>query len=215
MIRALLLCAALCFLVRGFCVRGFAAQSSGAHFEQDTDTDLMRAVESAPEEQLLGALQAAHARFIERIDAFELVPAEDLMRAMHARSHAGWSAESLSLLLGRADRFDEARLVLDEQLARTDPASPEHGALMQARALASLGAGHEARARRELGAALVHGSPDAAVVLARLALSSGQPERARVVARALLGHDPAPSWALRAWGISMLQPSEDPLSSPR
>lgn len=173
-----------------------------------SDAQLIQRVETATDADRSQALNQAFARFIERVDAYELERAEALIRTMHERELAAWSAESFSMLLGRADRFDEARRVLDAQLAR-DVTEKQRQTLLKTRALSTLGAGHIDRARRELGAALLHGSSDAAVVLSRLALSAGQLDRARCLSRAELSREPAPAWALRSWGLSMLPPVGD------
>lgn len=176
--------------------------------QEPTDARLIAAVETATGEEYGPALNQAFTRFVERVEAFDLERAEALVRALHERDRGAWSAESLSMLLGRADRFDEARRVLDDQLLRT-PAGESRNALLKTRALSTLGAGHTEQARRELGAALLHGSSDAAVVLSRLALSAGELERARVLSRPQLALDPAPAWALRSFGLSMLPPAGD------
>ena len=175
--------------------------------QEPTDAQLITAVETATGDRYGPALNQAFARFLERVEGFELDRAEYLIRAMHLRDQGAWSAESYSMLLGRADRFEEARRVLDEQLERT-PAGDGRNALLKTRALNTLGAGYVDRARRELGAALLQGSSDGAVVLGRLALSAGRFDRARVLSRPQLELDPAPAWALRSWGLSMLPLTE-------
>lgn len=172
------------------------------------DTELISRVRDTRGAERPAALNAAFARFVERIDAYELDAAEALIRAMHEREHASWSAESYSMLLGRADRFDEARRILDEQIERSTT-DEERRALLETRALSTLGAGHIDLARREFGVAMLLGSSDAAVVLGRLALSAGRLERARCISRVQLSEQPAPAWAMRAWGLSMLPPAGD------
>jgi hypothetical protein len=173
-----------------------------------TDAQLIERVQTASDAERSDALNSAFARFIDRIDAYELEAAEALILGMHTRELASWSAESLSMLLGRADRFDEARRVLDAQLAR-EITEEQRRALLKTRALSTLGAGHIDLARREFGAALLHGSSDAAVVLGLIALSEGRLDRARCLSRTQLLREPAPAWALRSWGLSMLPPAGD------
>lgn len=172
-----------------------------------SDADWIELVRTAQGDDYGPALQGAFARFKDRVDAYEMQPAEALMRAMHECAHGDWSAEGLSLVLARQGRYDASREVLAEQRERTDdPAA--RAVLTQAMALRALGAGRDDVARRELGAAYAAGNDDAGVVLALLALSAGRRDRTRAVSRALVADEPRPAWALRAWGLSMLPPSD-------
>ncbi|MCA8980376.1 MAG: hypothetical protein H6831_06365 [Planctomycetes bacterium] len=173
-----------------------------------TDAEWVERIATAQGDDYGPTLNAAFERFMQHVDALRMDRAEVLMRAMHDRAHGGWSAESLAMVMVRQGRYDEARALLTEQLATVDDPT-ERAALLQARALHALGRGEDAVARRDLGAALLLGSSDAEVVLALLALSHGELERARVTSRALLARDPAPAWALRSWGLSMLPPAGD------
>lgn len=174
--------------------------------QSPSDAECIERVQSAEGEELQSALQSAYAKFMEHIDAFELDRAEPLIRAMHARVLADWSAVNYSLLLGRADRFAEARSVLSDQMDRATSLEAR-AELHQIRALSTLGSGRTAEARREMGASLLNGSSDAAIVLGWLAISAGETDRARCLARAQLASDPAPAWALRTFGLSMLPPA--------
>jgi len=205
-----------CLFTLTLCAGQTAEQGSAPAAEVDSqvdglsDLDLIQAVDQATDEGLGATLRPAFDRFIERVDDFRLEQAEALIAVMHRRSQASWSAQSLATLLGRADRFDDAFAALDDQLTRT-PYGPERKELIKARALLTLGAGDVTRSKRELGAALIEGSSDAGVVLGFLAISEGQLDRARTLSRALLKLDPAPAWARRSWGLSMLPPSANSL----
>lgn len=172
-----------------------------------TDAEWIERVATAQGDDYGPTLQGAYERFRERVDAYDMQAAEALAVALHDRAHGDWSAEGLSLVLSRRGRYDASRAVLTEQLERVaDPA--RRAVLVQALALRALGAGRDDLARRELGAAYAAGNDDAGVVLALLALTAGERDRTRTVSRALIVDEPRPAWALRAWGLSMLPPSD-------
>jgi tetratricopeptide (TPR) repeat protein len=167
------------------------------------DRALTRALEGLPAAQVAEVYGPAYQRYVALADSYQTERALVLARALHARAQALWSAINLANSLRRTGRFDEARAVLTEQLERTRD-DPDRAELLQARALVAAAAGWRGRERDDLGAALAHGSVDAAVVLGRLALSEGHPGRARAVFRSVLREDPPQAWALRGWGLSML-----------
>ncbi|MBI5431945.1 MAG: hypothetical protein HZA52_03835 [Planctomycetes bacterium] len=166
-------------------------------------------LEDAARESALTAAQAALAYevWVAAADALRIDEALSIGRNLHARSHATWSAISLALTTMRAGLADECDAVLAAQLAITPREnSGDLAALWDHRGIASLGAGWEQPGRFALGRAVLHGSTDGAVVLARLDLAAGEFERARAGFRAALIENPASDWARRGWGLSLLPP---------
>lgn len=162
---------------------------------------------SAPQGELPAVLQAAFAEFLESVRTYELEVARHLAEGMHARAGAPWSAMSLALVSTRAGDSPRAEEVLRHQLSLT-PDGPDRHALLERLGLARLGAGKQASGLGPLGSAYARGSPNAGVVLGRIALREGRRGEARAVFRTLLEQEPPQSWALRGWGLSMLPPVE-------
>ncbi len=164
---------------------------------------LVRALEETSAFGLDECLALAFEEFLNQARAYRMDLALPLAEGMHARARADWSAMSLGLACTRAGLNARAEEVLREQLALSED-GPDQAALMERLGLAYLGAGQEARARRELGAALARGSSNAGVVLGMLSLRQGRPEAARALFRSILDEEPAQSWAHRGWGLSMV-----------
>lgn len=171
---------------------------------------LVLALEQTAEAGLEECLALSYEEFLNQTRAFRMDLALPLAEGMHARAQADWSAMSLGLASTRAGRNARAASVLREQLAVTEE-GPAQASLMERLGLAYLGAGKEALARRELGAALARGSSNAGVVLAMLSLRRGRPEAARALFRSILDEEPAQSWAHRGWGLSMLPGPDEAL----
>jgi tetratricopeptide (TPR) repeat protein len=148
-------------------------------------------------------LRLAYEEFMNQTGAFRLDLALPLAEAMHSTAGASWSAMCLALSSTRAGHSERAREVLAKQLERT-PDGPPRYELLERLGLAHLGAGREQEARKFLGAAFARGSANAGVVLGRIDLDGGRPERARAIFRSLLDEEPSISWARRGWGLSML-----------
>lgn len=160
----------------------------------------------------LGARQVelAFQVWITAADAFRFDAALAIGRNLHARSRATWSAISLSLSLMRAGLPEEGDQILAAQIAAAAQSPADLAALWDQRGIAALGAGWERRARTDLGMALLNGSTDAAVVLARLDLAAGRIDAARLGFRGVLYENPQSDWARRGWGLSLLPPSALP-----
>lgn len=133
-------------------------------------------------------------------DAGELEDAAVLQVALHERVRADWSAINASITLVRLGRSLEAELLLAEH----EPQALARGDVANHRGLAAMGLGDAAAARRHFGRALVAGSRDAGLSLARLDLVEGAPDRARAGFRPSVD-DPQPhAWGLRGWGLTLL-----------
>jgi len=137
---------------------------------------------------------------VEAAEDLRLEAAIAVQQPLHDRVGEEWSAFNLSLSLRRMGLYQRADRVLEEQLEKGPSAD-----LYSQRGLNSLGSGNEKRSRTYLGAALARGSADAAVILARLDLASNRMESARSGFRAVLAEDPGNAWALRGWGITLIQ----------
>jgi len=133
--------------------------------------------------------------------ALRLEPALAIQRRLHELVQADWSAMDLALTLNRLEGAAAADPVLEQQIAR----SPAPAELWAQRGIYWLGAQNEARARDCLGHALAYGSTDAAVVLAREDLARGRLRAARTGFRALLLDERPSPWALRGFGVSLLE----------
>jgi hypothetical protein len=155
-------------------------------------------------------LELAFQTWIEAANAFRFDAALAIGRNLHARAHATWSAISLSLSLMRAGLPEEGDQVLAAQIAQTIETPADLAALWDQRGIAALGAGWERRARTDLGMALLNGSTDGAVVLARMDLAAGRIDAARLGFRGVLYENPQSDWARRGWGLSLLPPSALP-----
>lgn len=171
------------------------------------DVELLRELAAVPAAELQPWLVRGHERLVELARAGDPGVALPIAEALFARAPAAWSADSLSLTLSRLGEHDRARAVLGPIL-ETTPVGPEREALLQRRALASLGAGDREAALVDLGAGLAEGSVDAAAVLGMLALREGRVQRARRLFRGILTvtppGDPRQAWARRGWGLTML-----------
>lgn len=153
--------------------------------------------------QLARAYELGFEEFMNQVRAYHMEEALPLAEALHASATAGWSASCLALASTRTGAFGRAREVLQTQLARTAPGELR-ASLQERLGLASLGAGRERQARRELGSAFAWGSSNAGVVLGKLALEAGRLPEARAVFRGVLEGEPSQSWARRGWALSML-----------
>lgn len=138
---------------------------------------------------------------LDEAQALRLEPARAIQQRLHELVQADWSAMDLALTLNRLEGAAAADPVLEAQIAR----SPAPAELWAQRGIYWLGAQHEARARDCLGHALAYGSTDAAVVLAREDLARGRTRAARAGFRALLLDERPSPWALRGFGISLLE----------
>lgn len=98
----------------------------------------------------------------------------------------------------------------DRRAAASDESQAAHYGLTLARV--ALATGDELGARAAAGAALVLGSPDAAVLLGRLALARGEPDAARVVARAWVEGRAERDFPGALWALSLLPPGFPPPS---
>ena len=110
--------------------------------------------------------------------------------------------------------YDGADEVLAAQMALGE-GSPD---LASQRGLNALGGGREAEALEHLAVALARGSDDAAVILARLDLARGRMRDARAGFRALISRPEPGAWAIRGWGVSLVETPLEPrstLQSPR
>ncbi|MCC6406322.1 MAG: hypothetical protein IT453_04080, partial [Planctomycetes bacterium] len=166
-------------------------------------------LEDAAREPALATDQAqlAYEVWVDAAEALRFDEALAIGRNLHARSLATWSAISLALTTMRAGLPDECDAVLEAQIAVTPrESSGDLAALWDHRGIAAIGAGWEQPGRFALGRAVLHGSTDGAVVLARLDLAAGEVERARAGFRAALIENPASDWARRGWGLSLLPP---------
>jgi hypothetical protein len=172
---------------------------------------LMVALESVAADALPACLELSFEEFLNQTRAFQFELALPLAEAMHRRARAPWSASSLALAATRSGSPAEAQAVLREQLD-LDLDREDRTNLLERIGLASLAAGEQDRARRELGAAFTRGSANAGVVLGRMDLQEGHLRRSRAIFRSLLDRDQGQSWARRGWGLSMLP--RGPLSAP-
>jgi hypothetical protein len=142
------------------------------------------------------------------VDAAESLRFDEALaigRNLHRRAHATWSAISLALTTMRAGLADECDGLLADQIARTT-LQADLAVLWDHRGIAALGAGWESAGRFALGRAVLHGSSDAAAVLARLDLAAGRIAAARAGFRAALIENPASDWSRRGWALSLLPP---------
>ena len=158
------------------------------------------AMRVTPEEWKPDRISSVYRVGVEAAEDLRLEDAIAVQQPLHDRIGEEWSAFNLALSLRRLGLYQRADRVLEEQIEKSPSAD-----LYSQRGLNSLGAGNEKRSRAYLGAALARGSADAAVILARLDLASHRMESARSGFRAVLAEDPGNAWALRGWGISLIQ----------
>jgi hypothetical protein len=149
-------------------------------------------------------LDLAYRVWVDAADELRYDDALAIGRNVHARARATWSAISLALTTMRAGLPEECDGVLAAQIERARDNPADLAVLWDHRGIAALGAGWDSPARFALGRALLHGSTDAAVVLARLDLAVGKLDNARVGFRAVLIENPASDWARRGWGLTLL-----------
>jgi hypothetical protein len=135
-------------------------------------------------------------------DAYELELALSILRPLHARVEADWSAFNLALTLQKLGAADAADSIYAKLLQKTPRA--RQGSIWGQRGILALGAGHGVSGRARLGHALALGDPDAAAVLARESLARHNLGSARNGFRAALARNQAHPWALRGWGLSVL-----------
>lgn len=139
--------------------------------------------------------------------------AERIARAVHRRRDNAESASRLARILCVRGEHAEARNWLDRGLSA--PANDaERARLLFERARVSNGQGHALEQMHDLGAALAAGSDGAALALAEIALSRGEPATARRLSQALLADDPTNEDALEAWGLGLLPPFTAPTRAP-
>jgi hypothetical protein len=138
---------------------------------------------------------------LDEAQALRLEPARAIQQRLHELVRADWSAMDLALTLNRLEGAAASDPVLEEQIARSHAPAE----LWAQRGIYWLGAQNEARARDCLGHALAYGSSDAALVLAREDLARGRTRAARAGFRALLLDERPSPWALRGFGISLLE----------
>jgi len=133
-------------------------------------------------------------------EASELELAAELQVALHTAVLADWSAVNAAITLGRLGRSESAEELLAAQELRTR----EPGDIANHRGLVAQGRGDTASARRHFARALVSGSRNAGLSLARMDLEAGELDRARVGFRPGVD-DPVPhDWALRGWALTLL-----------
>lgn len=161
-----------------------------------------------------GLSRLAFDTWVAAAERLDLDDALAIGRSLHERSRATWSAISLALSLMRAGAIDEADAVLAQQIARTTEPRGDLAAMWDHRGIVALGAGRERHGRRCLGRALLLGSVDAGVVLARLDLAQGRGDTARVAFRGALLDDSRSDWARRGWGLSLLPVAPQAPGSP-
>lgn len=131
----------------------------------------------------------------------DLALAAELQMALHARVRADWSAINAAITLVALGRADEA----ESLLAAHEPGAGAPGDIANHRGLAAMGRGDVGAARRHFARALVSGSRDAGLSLARLDLVAGHVDRARAGFRPSVD-DPEPhAWALRGWSLTLLR----------
>lgn len=131
-----------------------------------------------------------------------------IQRALHARFPEPWAAVGLALTLHRLGETEEADALLAATIERERAAGRPTGELWSSRGLLALGRGEVALGRDHLGRGLAQGSTDAALMLAKLDLDAGRVSAARDALRALVLEPEPSAWALRAWGLSLLEPLE-------
>lgn len=165
-------------------------------------------LEAAPREAPLDGARTelAYEVWVDAAENLRFDEALAIGRNLHSRSHATWSAISLGLTTMRAGLPDEGDAVLAAQIALPSTSAADLAALWDHRGILALGAGYEAPGRFALGRAVLHGSSDAAVVLARLDLAAGRLEAARAGFRAAWIENPGSDWARRGFGLTLLPP---------
>jgi len=147
-------------------------------------------------EELAAANAPGAAALAERLDLLDPSVDRLALRAW-ALAQAGRAPDAEALLRTRqseaADGPDEARLrVLGARIA--------------------LARGDDLAARARLGAALALGSPDAAVLSARLLLASGEGRRARTLARAWIDAPDTRDASAALWALACLAEAPGPSS---
>ncbi len=150
---------------------------------------------------------------VEAANALRYDDALAIQRNLHRRLHEVWSALNLAITDMRAGLVDEGESVLADQIALGTANAEDLAMMWEQRGIASIGAGFETRGRTALGHALMWGSTNALVVLARLDLAAGNDSEARTGFRAALCQNPDSDWARRGFGLSLLPPHTGPLAS--
>jgi len=130
----------------------------------------------------------------------ELERAAELQAALHGNVRADWSAIDAALTLGRIGRGGEADALLAEHEARASFV----GEIANHRGLLARGRGDDRAARGHFGRALVAGSRNASLSLARMDLEAGDGASARIGFRPGVDDAPAHDWALRGWALCLL-----------
>lgn len=149
----------------------------------------------------------AYAEGLRASAAFELELSIDLFQAVYDHTAAGWAQYNLALAQNRAGSLQQADQNLAELLA-SGPAS-EAPSLWSQRGIFAYGSGHDARGRALFGHAIGLGNADASAILAREALARHNHATAKRGFRAALSRNSDHPWALRGWGLSLLDSSDN------
>ncbi|QDU84980.1 hypothetical protein Pla163_21000 [Planctomycetes bacterium Pla163] len=123
-----------------------------------------------------------------------------LQLALHERVGADWSAINATITLMRLGRLDEAAALLLEH----EPRASEPADVANYRGLVAMARADVTAARQHFSRALVHGSRDAGLSLARLDLLTGHPSAARAGFRPSVDDAAPHAWALRGWALTLL-----------
>jgi hypothetical protein len=130
----------------------------------------------------------------------DLADAAALQLALHARVGADWSAINATITLMRLGRLDDAAALLAEHESRAAAAAD----VANYRGLVALACADVTLARRHFSRALVLGSRDAGLSLARMDLLGGHPSAARAGFRPSVDDAAPHAWALRGWALTLL-----------
>jgi hypothetical protein len=157
-------------------------------------------------------LALAAAQYEEELALGNVELAAALARQLDAARPDPVSARRRAWCDAQAGRAEQA---VPDVRARRDAAPDDAQAAHYGLTLAhlALSSGDELAARAQAGAALVLGSPEAAVLLGRLALAGGEPDTARVVARAWVDGRDERDFPGAVWALSLL-PARFPPPAP-
>ena len=138
---------------------------------------------------------------------FELELSIGLFQAVYDENGAGWAQYNLALAQNRAGYTQRA----DQNLAELIASAPagEAPSLWSQRAIFAYGSGHDARGLAFFGHAIGLGYADASAILAREALAMHNHAGAQRGFRAALSRNTDHPWALRGWGLSLLDSSDN------
>jgi tetratricopeptide (TPR) repeat protein len=134
--------------------------------------------------------------------ALEFELAFGIQEQLYRRAPAEWSGVNLALTAHKMGEWSLADQVMEELLLERpeDPAK-----LWSQRGIFALGSDKLHLAREYFGWAICLGSPDATGILAREDLAIHNQSAARTGFRAALVANPDHPWALRGWGLSLLE----------